>query len=180
MEESSKAICFLLLMGLGPVVIRTVSDGLMVGAYVGLGFQVLEDLLYGQNAAAAQFGANQTDAVLGTFVLRALTGISSHALYTALFAAGLIYALGTVRSRGGWTRVVLMLAAVADPRRLGLGGGDRRAGLRGLVLLGTIVFSLVVLTSRSAGRARASASSCATSWPRRSRRGRSPKPSWTR
>ena len=67
-EESSKAICFLLLMGLGPVVIRTVSDGLMVGAYVGLGFQVLEDLLYGQNAAAAQFGANQTDAVLGTFV----------------------------------------------------------------------------------------------------------------
>lgn len=145
-EESAKAICFLLLMGLAPVVIRTVSDGLMVGAYVGLGFQVLEDLLYGQNAAAAQFGANQTDAVLGTFVLRSLTGISSHALYTALFAAGLIYAIGTVAQPRRLGRgIALMLAAV-----LIHGVWDSAAAIGGqlyvvLVLLATIVFSLVAL-----------------------------------
>ena len=144
-EESSKAICFLLLLGLAPVVIRTVSDGLIVGAYVGLGFQVLEDLLYGQNAAAAQFGANQ--GVLGTFVLRALTGISSHALYTALFAAGLIYALGTARAAAAArARDRADAGRGADPRRLGLRGGDRRASCFVVfVLLGTIVFSLVAL-----------------------------------
>ena len=75
-------------MGLAPVVIRTASDGLIVGAYVGLGFQILEDVFYAQNAAFAQFGANQSEAVLHIFVLRAVTGIPSHALYTALFGAG--------------------------------------------------------------------------------------------
>ena len=67
-EETSKGAIVLLLMGLAPVVIRTVSDGLIVGAYVGLGFQILEDVFYAQNAAFEQFGANQSDAVLHIFV----------------------------------------------------------------------------------------------------------------
>ena len=87
-EETSKGAIFLLLLGLAPVVIRTASDGLIVGAYVGLGFQILEDIFYAQNSAFAQFGAHQSEAVLRTFVLRAVTGIPSHALYTALFGAG--------------------------------------------------------------------------------------------
>lgn len=104
-EETAKGAIFLLCLGLAPIVIRTVYDGLLVGAYVGLGFQVLEDMLYGQNAAARAFGAGQVENVLDTFVLRAVTGVASHALYTALFAAGLIYLIGTV----------------AQPRRVGRG-----------------------------------------------------------
>ena len=100
-EETSKGAIVLLLMGLAPVVIRTVSDGLIVGAYVGLGFQILEDVFYAQNAAFEQFGANQSEAVLHIFVLRAVTGIPSHALYTALFGAGSIYLLGTPRNPAG-------------------------------------------------------------------------------
>ena len=65
-EETSKGAIFVLLLGLAPVVIRTASDGLMVGAYVGLGFQILEDILYAQNSAFAEFGAHQSDAVLHT------------------------------------------------------------------------------------------------------------------
>ena len=94
-EESSKAIVFLLLLGLAPRVIRTVSDGLIVGAYVGLGFQVIEDMFYAQNAAFSQFGAHQADAVLQVFAVRTVTGIASHAMYTALVCAGLIYLIGT-------------------------------------------------------------------------------------
>jgi RsiW-degrading membrane proteinase PrsW (M82 family) len=112
-EETAKGAAFLLLLGLAPVVVRTVYDGLIVGAYTGLGFQVLEDMLYGQNAAAAQFGVNQTQAVLGTFALRALTSVASHALYTALFAAGLIYLIGTVaQPRRAGRGVALVLTAV--------------------------------------------------------------------
>ncbi|GLZ48873.1 hypothetical protein Acsp06_50580 [Actinomycetospora sp. NBRC 106375] len=112
-EESAKGICFLLLLGLAPVVIRTAYDGLIVGAYVGLGFQVLEDALYGQNSALEKFGADQVGNVASTFVLRALTGVASHALYTALFAAGLIYLIGTVaQPRRVGRGVALVLAAV--------------------------------------------------------------------
>jgi protease PrsW len=104
-EETAKDAAFPLVMGLAPVVVRTAYDGLIVGAYTGLGFQVLEDVLYGQNAAARHFGADQVESVLGTFALRAVTGVVSHALSHALFAAGLIYLIGTV----------------AQPRRIGRG-----------------------------------------------------------
>lgn len=104
-EEFAKGAGFLLLMGLAPRTIRTVSDGLIVGAYLGLGFQVLEDVLYGANNALTNFGAHQVDSVVGSFAIRSLTGISSHALYCALFSAGLVYLVGTV----------------AQPRRIGRG-----------------------------------------------------------
>jgi RsiW-degrading membrane proteinase PrsW (M82 family) len=104
-EETAKGAVFLLLLGLAPFVIRTVYDGLIVGAYVGLGFQVLEDMLYGQQSAYMNFGVDQVSSVLHTFVLRSVTGIASHAMYTALFAAGVIYLVGTR----------------AQPRRVGRG-----------------------------------------------------------
>ena len=130
-EETSKGAIFLLMMGLAPVVIRTVSDGLIVGAYVGLGFQILEDIFYAQNSAFAQFGAHQSEAVLGTFVLRAVTGIPSHALYTALFGAGLIYLIGTpAQPRRVGARAGAGPGRDGAARGVGLGGGDRRPRLR--------------------------------------------------
>ncbi len=104
-EETAKGMVFLLLLGLAPVVIRTVYDGLIVGAYIGLGFQVLEDMLYGQNSAYETFGVDQVGSVLHTFVIRSLTGIASHAMYTAIVAAGIVYLVGTR----------------AQPRRVGRG-----------------------------------------------------------
>lgn len=104
-EESAKGAVFVLMLGLAPFVIRTVYDGLIVGAFVGLGFQVLEDMLYGQNSAYSNFGVDQVGAVLHTFVIRSLSGISSHAMYTAIFAAGIVYLVGTR----------------AQPRRVGRG-----------------------------------------------------------
>lgn len=104
-EETAKGAVFLLLLGLAPVVIRTVYDGLIVGAFVGLGFQVLEDMLYGENSAYEHFGVDQVDSVLHTFVLRSATGVASHAMYTAIFAAGIVYLVGTR----------------AQPRRVGRG-----------------------------------------------------------
>jgi RsiW-degrading membrane proteinase PrsW (M82 family) len=154
-EETSKGAVFLLLLGLAPVVIRTVADGLIVGAYVGLGFQILEDLLYAQNEAFAQFGANQADAVLHIFLLRAVTGIPSHALYTALFAAGVIYVLGTpAQPRRLGRGAALMLSAVVLhgvwDSATAIGG----AAFAALILLATTVSCLVALwiAVRWAGR----------------------------
>jgi protease PrsW len=146
-EETAKGAVFLLLMGLAPIVVRTVYDGLIVGAYTGLGFQVLEDMLYGQNAAAAHFGANQVDSVLGSFVLRALTGIPSHALYTALFAAGMIYLIGTpAQPRRVGRGLLLVLSAVVVhgvwDSAAALGGGT---GLTYVLLLVITVLAVVAL-----------------------------------
>ncbi|QJY49350.1 PrsW family intramembrane metalloprotease [Pseudonocardia broussonetiae] len=112
-EETAKGAVFLLVMGLAPVVVRTAYDGLIVGAYTGLGFQVFEDMLYGQNSAAQHFGADQVESVVGTFALRTVTGVVSHALFTALFAAGLVYLIGTVaQPRRVGRGLALVLAAV--------------------------------------------------------------------
>lgn len=149
-EESSKGVAFLLIMGLAPVVVRTVYDGLIVGAYTGLGFQVLEDMLYGQNSAAAHFGADQAQSVLATFVVRSLTGVASHALYTALFAAGLIYLIGTAAQP---RRVGRGIALVVAPMLLhgiwdsmaALSGGSNLAGLvLAVVVTVTSVVAVVV------------------------------------
>ena len=145
-EETSKGAIFLLMMGLAPVVVRTVSDGLIVGAYVGLGFQILEDIFYAQNSAFDQFGAHQSDAVLSTFVLRAVTGIPSHALYTALFGAGLIYVLGTSAQPRRLGRGLALIAAAMVLH----GVWDSAAAIGGpvfviLVLLLTTIFCLVAL-----------------------------------
>ncbi len=146
-EESAKGVAFLLIMGLAPIVVRTVYDGLIVGAYVGLGFQVFEDALYGQNSAAAHFGVDQTQSVLSTFALRAITGIASHALYTALFGAGLIYLIGTAaQSRRIGRGLLLMLAALIIH-----GVWDSAAALSGgtaavfVILLTTTVLAILIL-----------------------------------
>jgi RsiW-degrading membrane proteinase PrsW (M82 family) len=154
-EETAKGAMFVLLLGLAPVVIRTAADGLIVGAYVGLGFQIIEDVLYAQNSAFAAFGAHQADAVLSLFVLRAITGIPSHALYTALFGAGVIYALGTTAQPRRLGRgILLMLSAIVIH-----GVWDSASAIGGpvwviLVLLAVTVGSIVMLliAIRWAGR----------------------------
>lgn len=139
-EETAKGAAFLLLMGLAPVVIRTVYDGLIVGAYTGLGFQVFEDALYGQNSAAEHFGTDQAQSVLATFAMRAVTGVASHALYTALFAAGLIYLIGTVaQPRRVGRGLLLVFAAVVIH-----GVWDSAGALAGGTIL---VFVIMILTT---------------------------------
>ena len=154
-EETSKGAMFLLLMGLAPIVIRTVADGLIVGAYVGLGFQILEDIFYAQNSAFEQFGAHQSEAVLGTFAVRAVTGIPSHALYTALFGAGLVYLIGTPAQPRRLARGLALVVAAMVLH----GVWDSAAAIGGpvfviLVLFLTMVFCLVMLSVaiRWAGR----------------------------
>ncbi len=112
-EETAKGAGFLLLLALAPLLIRSLYDAIFVGAFIGLGFQILEDIQYGINGAIANFGADQFAAVLGTFALRGATGIASHALYTAVFCAGLVYLIGTpVQKRRAGLGVLLMLAAM--------------------------------------------------------------------
>jgi RsiW-degrading membrane proteinase PrsW (M82 family) len=104
-EEPAKGSGLLLLIALAPRQIRTAFDGFILGAFIGLGFQIVEDISYAMTSAGTQFGANQIGASMGTIILRMVSGVAAHALYSAIFCAGLVYLVGRP----------------AEPRRIGRG-----------------------------------------------------------
>ncbi|HWS34626.1 MAG TPA: PrsW family glutamic-type intramembrane protease [Actinoplanes sp.] len=77
-EELGKGSGVLLLLFLAPRVVRTAYDGFILGAFVGLGFEILEDISCGYNSASEQFGSDQMAASLSTVGMRLVTGFSSH------------------------------------------------------------------------------------------------------
>ncbi len=142
-EEIAKGSGLLLLIALAPRQVRTAFDGLILGAFIGLGFQILEDITYAMTSAGSQFGANQIGASVGTIITRMVSGVAAHILYSAIFCAGVIYLLG----RG------------AEPRRVGRGlllmaipmllhglwdSAAATAGRSALLLIGLLI-ALVVL-----------------------------------
>ena len=89
-------------------------DGMVYGAMIGLGFQVVENVQYFVHAAA-QSGGSGVGAVIGTFFLRVLiAGLYSHMLFTALTGFGFAYFI-TRRGAVSWGRRagVFALFAVA-------------------------------------------------------------------
>ncbi len=91
-EELAKGAGVLLLLVLAPRLIRSPFDGLILGAFIGLGFQISEDISYAWIGAANAFG--DVTATWGTILARTLASIPSHWMYTAVFGAGLIWFIG--------------------------------------------------------------------------------------
>jgi len=91
-EELAKGAGVLLLLVLAPRLIRSPFDGLILGAFVGLGFQISEDISYAWIGAANSFG--DVGAAWQTIIARTLGSIPSHWMYTGIFGAGLIWFIG--------------------------------------------------------------------------------------
>jgi len=112
-EESAKLCGFLLLMGLAPRLVRTANDGLVLGAFIGLGFAVFEDFLYAANATSAAFGTDAVGNAAHMSLTRIAVSFASHPLFSALVCCGAVYLLGTA----------------AQPRRVGRGVAFVLAGM---------------------------------------------------
>jgi RsiW-degrading membrane proteinase PrsW (M82 family) len=112
-EETAKASALVLLLGLAPRLIRSPYDGLIVGAFAGLGLQISEDVLYSFNAAVAANGVDQVDAAWTLFLARAGAGIVSHTLFSAVFCSGLLWILGRGVPRHPVRGALMILAAMA-------------------------------------------------------------------
>lgn len=127
-EEFGKALGLVLLIGLAPRLVRGAYDGFIIGAFIGLGFQVFEDVLYVYNGAAQTFGTDQIGSSLQVFLLRGAAGIVSHALFSAIFCAGLMWVLGRTPGernvpRGVLTMLTAMVFHFAWDDMAGLSGG---------------------------------------------------------
>ena len=146
-EEWAKGSGLLLLIAMAPRQIRTAFDGFIMGAFIGLGFQIMEDISYAMTSAGTQFGANQIGASIGTIVVRMVSGVAAHILYSAIFCAGLVYLIGRPAEPRKVGRGLLLIAipmllhgtwdslgAIAGPNGLKLIG----------LLIGVIVVALAI------------------------------------
>jgi protease PrsW len=91
-EELAKGAGVLLLLTLAPKLIRSPFDGLILGAFVGLGFQISEDISYAWIGSANSFG--DIGVAWTTIIVRTLASIPSHWMYTGIFGAGLVWFVG--------------------------------------------------------------------------------------
>ena len=111
-EELAKGAGVLLLLVLAPRLIRSPFDGLILGAFIGLGFQISENISYAWIGAANSFG--DIGAAWQTIVARTLASVPSHWMYTAIFGAGLIWFIGRpdVRARKALGAGLMLTAMV--------------------------------------------------------------------
>jgi RsiW-degrading membrane proteinase PrsW (M82 family) len=136
-EELAKGAGVLLLVTLAPRLVRSPFDGLILGAFVGLGFQISEDISYAFIGAANAFG--DVGAAWGTILVRTLSSIASHWMYTGVFGAGLIWFIGRpeVPARKGLGAGLMLTAMLMH------GLWDGSSAIAGDSVFGWIVPTLV-------------------------------------
>jgi RsiW-degrading membrane proteinase PrsW (M82 family) len=91
-EEIAKGLAVVVVIGVAPRVVRTATDGFIIGAFAGLAFQVFEDVMYVLQTTQLSFG--QSDVGLNTAIQRSIIGFSGHWMWTAIFCAGVVYLIG--------------------------------------------------------------------------------------
>ncbi len=159
-EEWGKALGLVLLIGLAPRLVRSAYDGFIIGAYIGLGFQVFEDVLYVYNGATQLYGVDQLGSSLQVFVARGAAGIVSHALFSAIFCAGLMWVLGRTPGernvlRGVLTMLMAMVFHFAWDDMGGLSGGGVAAAVLPFVIAAIELTALFYVLRHAARQERA-------------------------
>jgi len=153
-EESAKLCGFILLMGLAPRLVRTANDGLVIGAFIGLGFAAFEDFLYAANSTASAFGTDPVGNAVHMSFTRIAVSFVSHPLFSALVCSGVVYLLGTAaQPRRAGRGIAFILSGMFlhftwdDAGGLGRGGPAVFAVMLGSTLL---AFALLTIAFRLA------------------------------
>ncbi|HEV7962072.1 MAG TPA: PrsW family intramembrane metalloprotease [Actinoplanes sp.] len=159
-EEIAKTLGVVAIMLIARAQINSVLDGVVYGAMVGLGFQIVEDIVFALGAVALAGRGDSVQPVIATFLLRGfLSGVWSHTLFGALAGAGIGYlvvrtdkpkpvriGVALLALFGAWCSHMLWNAPLFSD---GLGNG-------GLALLAVLVFKglppllLILLLVRAA------------------------------
>ncbi|GIF16926.1 PrsW family intramembrane metalloprotease [Actinoplanes teichomyceticus] len=143
-EEIAKTLGVVAIVLIARSQVNSVLDGVVYGALVGLGFQIVEDIVFAIGAVALAGQGDEVQPVITTFLVRGfLAGVWSHTLFGALAGAGIGYlVVSTGRSHrrritvaglalfGAWASHVLWNSPLF---REGLGNGA-------VALLAVLVF----------------------------------------
>jgi RsiW-degrading membrane proteinase PrsW (M82 family) len=91
-EEIAKTLGVVAIVLIARAQVNSVLDGVVYGALVGLGFQIVEDVVFAIGAVALAGQGDQLQPVITTFLVRGfLAGVWSHTLFGALAGAGIGY-----------------------------------------------------------------------------------------
>jgi len=107
LEETLKGVALVGLLLWRPQEVDGISDGVVYGSMVGLGFALIENIYYYTQATHYGF-----DGVATTFLLRGVVSPVCQTLFSALIGAGVAYAVTTSRRRGLWAIGAGWVAAV--------------------------------------------------------------------
>jgi RsiW-degrading membrane proteinase PrsW (M82 family) len=111
-EEIAKTLGIVAIVLIARTQINSVLDGVVYGAMVGLGFQIIEDIVFALGAVALAGRGDTVQPVIQTFLLRGfLSGAWSHTLFGALAGAGIGY-LVVRREKSKPHRIGVALLAV--------------------------------------------------------------------
>ncbi|VWL85001.1 PrsW family intramembrane metalloprotease [Oceanivirga miroungae] len=109
-EEWSKMLVIILVMLIAYKTLVRPIHGFLVGAFVGLGFQMFENVSYATNSALSNANSDLMGA-LSTTIMRSLVGISSHWLYSAIIGVGVAILLNrTIHKKSLKKRILLFIA----------------------------------------------------------------------
>ena len=108
LEETLKGVALVGLLLWRPQEVDGISDGVVYGSMVGLGFALIENIYYYAQATHYGFGGVAT-----TFLLRGVVSPVCQTLFSSLIGAGVAYAVTTSRRRGLWAIGAGWVAAVA-------------------------------------------------------------------
>lgn len=114
-EEFLKTIGIILLVLVARTQFLSPLSVVATGAMVGLGFQIVENVVYSTNAAIAAVNDNQIGPVVSTLVTRGfLCGLWSHSIYSAIAGFGVAQFMfrrhETLAMRTGWFLLYFGLA----------------------------------------------------------------------
>jgi RsiW-degrading membrane proteinase PrsW (M82 family) len=159
-EEIAKALGVVAIVLIARDQVNSVLDGVVYGAMVGLGFQIVEDIVFALGAVALAGRGDVVQPVIATFLLRGfLAGVWSHTLFGALAGAGIGYlvvrgdraprvriGVAVLAVLGAWASHVLWNSPL-----LGDGLGNGAVALLAVLLLkGLPPLLLILLLVRSA------------------------------
>ena len=89
-EETAKTLGVVAVVLVARAQVNSILDGIVYGALVGLGFQIVEDVVFALAAVALAGQGDRVQPVIDTFLLRGfLSGVWSHTLFGALAGAGI-------------------------------------------------------------------------------------------
>ena len=114
-EESAKAACAAVVLVLCATVCTRVSHALLVGMFVGFGFDIVEDLAYASGEALDSLDSDVVGAG-ANLIVRILTAVPAHWAYTGLAGVAVLLVLPSFagewsRSRRWATAAALVVAA---------------------------------------------------------------------
>jgi RsiW-degrading membrane proteinase PrsW (M82 family) len=109
-EETLKVLGVAAVILIGREFVRRPTHGMFIGAFCGLGFQLVEDVLYAVQGAFSPVATSDFAAMVSVVSVRTLTALDSHWLMTAMTGLALGYAL--TRHDRSWTRRLLVVVAL--------------------------------------------------------------------